>query len=117
MNIGPREYKQASLRIALAEGLPVEMRPMTREIVGVQSKSPHNGHATALMHQTCAEADKWWMTLILHVKPFSDGLTQEQLEKFYSRFGFVKIQDAADDGRPAVLMARSPQPPVITRIH
>jgi len=117
MDVGQREYKGASLRIALAEGLPEAMRPMTREIVGVQSMSPHNGHATALMHQTCAEADKWWMTLLLHVKPFSDGMTQEQLEKFYGRFGFVRIQDATDDGTPCVLMARSPSPPVIQRIH
>ena len=117
MTPGLRTHKQASLRIVIAEGLPEKMRPMTREIVGVQSSNPRKGDATALMWQTVAEADKWWVTLLVHVKPFDDGMSMEQLQHWYAKFGFVKIQDAADDGTPAVLMARSPQQPVVQRIH
>lgn len=117
MNIGLRTHKDASLRIALAEGIPEEMRERVREILSVQSSNPRKGHATALMHQTCAEADKWGYILLVQVRPFADGMTQEQLIRWYSRFKFVKIQDAADDGAPAILMARPQQPPAIARIH
>lgn len=112
MNIGLREHRSASLRIAEPEGLPVEMRPLVREILSVKSENPGKGHATALMWSTVAEADKWWFTLLIQVRPFADGMTQEQLEKFYAKFGFSILQRD-----PCVLMVRSPQPPVIARIH
>ncbi len=112
MDIGIRTYKQASLRVAAADGLPEEMRALVREILSVQSANPRKGDATALMHQTCAEADKYWFTLLVQVKPFDDGMSMEQLQKWYGRFGFVKVQD-----EPCVLMARNPKPPVIARIH
>lgn len=121
MNIGLRTHKDASLRVAVAEGIPVEMRERVREILSVKSSNPRKGDATALMWTVCAEADKWWITLLAHVKPFDDAspqtMTQEQLQHWYAKFGFVKIQDKADDGTPVVLMARNPQPPVVARIH
>ena len=112
MEPGLRTHRQASLRIAIAEGLPIEMRPNVREILSVQSSNPRKGDATALMYQVCAEADKWWFTLLVQVLPFDDGMTMEQLQKWYGRFGFLKIQD-----EPCVLMVRSPQPPRIARVH
>jgi len=117
VEVGLREYKAASLRIAIAECLPEHMRALVREIVSVQSTNPRKGDATALMWQTCAEADKWWFSLLVHVKPFDDGMSMEQLLHWYAKFGFVKIQDAADDGTPAVLMVRNPQPPKIQLVH
>lgn len=111
MTPGIRLHKQASLRVAIAEGWPVEIQDQVREIVSIQSTNPRKGHATALLHQVCAEADKWWITLLVQVAPFNDGMTLEQLEKWYCRFGFLRIQD------DPMLMARSPQPPVIERIH
>jgi len=111
MEPGLRTYKQASLRVAVASGLPIDMHELTREILSVKSDAPREGHATALLYQTCAEADKWWMTLVIQVRPFDDGMTMEQLQKFYTRFGFLKIQDEP------VLMARSPQLPNNPRMH
>ena len=92
-------------------GLPEDMRDATRELVGVQSTNPRKGHATALMHTVCAEADREWMTLLIQVKPFDDGMTEDQLMRWYGRFGFVQIQ------AEPILMARSPQKPVILRAH
>lgn len=111
MTPGRRTHKAASCRVAVAMGLPEDMREQTREIVGVQSTNPRKGHATALMHTVCAEADREWMTLLIHVEPFSDGMTEEQLLRWYGRFGFVKIQD------DPILMARSPQKSMILRAH
>lgn len=111
MDPGPRTYKKASLRIAIAEGLPADMWETTREIVGVQSENKRGGEATALMWQTIAEADQAWLTLIVHPLKFADGLPDEKLAPWYEKFGFVKIQEEP------CLMARSPQKPVIARLH
>lgn len=92
MPTGPRLYKQASLRIAIPD-VPEEMRPKLREIVSLQSEDRGKGHAKALMHQVCAEADRGNVTLMLTAKPFGEGMTQEQLEKFYGSHGFIRIQD------------------------
>ena len=111
MTPGLRTHKAASLRVAIAEGLPSEMWNVTREILDVHSTNPRKGHATALLHEVCVEADNWWMTLIVQVRPFDDGMTLEQLARWYSRFGFNVVQESP------CLMARSPQPPKIERIH
>ncbi len=108
---GLREHRSATLRIAIAEALPEDMRPMTREIVEVHSSNPRKGHATALMHQVCAEADKWWMTLFIKVEKFDEGMGDDDLKRWYGRFGFVVIQIEP------CLMVRSPQKPLVVRLH
>lgn len=105
MTPGLRTHKSASCRIAIAEGLPVAMQDATRELLDVEAADQGNGHASALMHQVTAEADRAWVTLILVARPFQDGMTQQQLERFYGRFGFAVIQ--ADP----VIMMRSPERP------
>lgn len=111
MNPGLRYYKRASCRIAIPEGLPVEFQDQVREVLSVASDDKRGGQASALMYQICTEADFAWITLMLHVKPFADGMGDEQLKSWYGKFGFVEIQ--ADP----LLMARSPQPPKIRRLH
>lgn len=111
MNIGLREYKRARLRIAVALGLPEDMQGETREVIGVISDNRLAGEATALMWQTCAEADVDWITLILHPEPFAPGMDAEKLKRWYEKFGFEEIQ-----AEPC-LMARSPQPAKIARPH
>lgn len=103
MKLGRRFHKQASLRIAIAEALPEDMHAGTREVVSLESDNPRKGHATALLHQVCAEADIDGIVLLLMPKPFGDGMTEEQLEKWYGRFGFTTVQTV-----PAKLMARQP---------
>jgi hypothetical protein len=112
MTPGLRVHRQASLRVAVAEGLPEDMREQTREILSVQSTNPRKGHATALMHTVCAEADRHWITLLVNVHAFDDGMSDEQLMRWYGKFGFSKIQD-----EPCVLMARAPEPPRIARVN
>lgn len=109
MTPGPRVHKQASLRVVIPQGVPESMRQGMREIVGVTSENPRKGHATALMHTVCAEADHTRMVLMLEAKPFAEGMTQEQLETWYARFGFQKIQETP------VLMARQAQVSRIAR--
>lgn len=104
MNPGLRDYKTATLRIAIAEGLPVEMWEPTREIVALHSTNPRKGHATLLMHSVCAEADKEGILLILQPQKFDDGMPDEKLEKWYEKFSFAVIQR-----EPVVLMARQVQ--------
>ncbi len=108
MNPGLRAYRQASLRVAVPDGLPEDMRDDIREIVAVHSDAPRKGHATALLHQVCAEADHDRKTLLIHVQPFDDGMSAEQLRKWYARFGFIEVQT-----NPC-LMARSPEKPRIS---
>jgi len=102
MNIGLRTHKSASLRIAVAEGLPDEMRPGTREIISVRAENSRKGHASALMCKVCNEADRQRIVLLLEAKPFDDGMNEDQLMRWYGRFGFIRIQDEP------VLMARQP---------
>jgi GNAT superfamily N-acetyltransferase len=111
MNQGLRTYRSASCRIAIATGLPEEMREAVREIVSVYAGNQGKGHAKALMWEVCTEADQWWVTLLIQVCPFDDGMTLEQLKRFYRGFGFREIQDEP------CLMARLPETPRIVRVH
>lgn len=114
MTPGKRDYKQASLRVAVAECLPEEMHAQTREIVSLESTNQRKGHATSLMWMVCHEADGARIALIVQPKSFGDGgMDDAQLEKFYLKFGFEKIQQV-----PVVLMARRPVlQKRIARIH
>jgi hypothetical protein len=105
MEPGLRTYKQATLRVAVPESLPEHMQPHMREILSVRSGSRQKGEASALMYRTCQEADDACVTLILQVAPFESGLTIEQLQKWYEKFGFAVIQT-----EPALMMARQVQP-------
>lgn len=106
MNPGLRTLGNATLTIGVCKALPPEMRPQTRELSGlsVPIESRRTGHATALMHDVCCEADEANITLVLFVQPFDDpDLGRTQLAEWYSRrFGFMPIQ--ADP----LLMARMP---------
>jgi len=112
MSPGLREHRSASLRIAMAQGLPEDMWELTRELIDVHSTNPRHGDANGLLAEVCTEADRWWMTLIITVRPFGDaGMDDAKLERFYRKFGFRRIQDSP------LLMARSPEVPRIEAIH
>lgn len=106
MNPGPRTLGNATLTIGECRALPKDMRAATRELSGlfVPIESRHSGHATALMHDVCSEADETGITLVLFVQPFDDpDLSRAQLADWYARrFGFVPIQ------AEPLLMARMP---------
>lgn len=104
MSPGMRVHKSASLRVAIPMGLPEDMHDQVREIIDVQSRNQRKGFATKLLRNVCTEADVEALTLLVQVQGFADGMSNDQLCKWYSRFGFVKFQD-----EPCVLMARSPR--------
>ena len=112
MEIGLRIHKSASLRVAVPESLPEHMQPHMRELVSVASDERGRGHASALMHRICQEADDACVTLLVQVKAFAEGMTDEQLQRFYSKFGFIVIQT-----EPVVLMARQVVPNRLVRMH
>jgi len=104
MNQGLRQHKSASLRIAMPESLPEDMRDGVSEIVGVSSGNQRKGHATALLHKVCKEADRDRQVLMLRVESYDDGMSNDQLISWYGKIGFAVIQR-----EPAVLMAREPK--------
>ena len=107
---GLRTYKSASCRVVVPD-LPEHLQDKVREIASVGASERRRGHATALMHTVTAEADLAQLVLILKVEP-TDGMTDEQLLKFYGKFGFEVIQS-----EPCILMQRAPQRPRIALAH
>lgn len=66
--------------------------------------SQNAGHATELMKEVCRRADLSRFMLMLEPQPFGKrALDAAQLEAWYAKFGFERIQS-----KP-VLMAREPQ--------
>lgn len=64
----------------------------------------NKGHATSLLKEVCQEADESQTLLVLVPNSFdTNALTTDQLEKWYEKFGFKRIQD-----KP-VLMCRDPK--------
>jgi len=101
---GDRSYEKARLRLVEPICVPEEMRPGMRELLSLSSADRGRGHATALMHQVCQEADDNLITLILIVDPYDAGMDEKQLERWYTRFGFTPIQPTP------LMMARQVQP-------
>ena len=102
--IGLHTHKGASLRIGKPE-LPPEasqtVRDTVLEVVGLQSDNPRKGHATALMYQVTAEADREAKVLMLMVTE-----NAEKLVRWYQRFGFLPTKDELDT---PVVMVRAPE--------
>lgn len=123
MRPGRREFKQASLTVAIPQTLPEHMRDRTREIthVFVEPEARRQHLATALMNFICQEADACAMTLILTAHWYEQGGPEDiehdagledwqptsgpdesQLVAWYEKFGFIKLQDTPK----GTLMAR-----------
>jgi hypothetical protein len=73
----------------------------------VPIESRKQGLAKALMQQLGKEADGAQISLLAEVRPYEDNITQDQLESFYKRNGFVSVQDDPK------LMLRIPVPPML----
>lgn len=112
MRPGRREFKAASLTVAIPVGLPEHMRAQTRELthVFVDADSRRQHLATALMNFVCQEADACGITLVLTARDYigeyaKDSVSlgpadvpaprpnEEQLVAWYEKFGFKKLQD------------------------
>lgn len=101
---GNRNHGGASLKLGYSMAIPAHMRGGIREITNVYTSEAKRGHgdASKLLKQVCDEADKERIVLMLIPKPFDDGLDELRLMAWYSRHGFMAIQD-----KP-MLMARQP---------
>lgn len=109
MRYGERKHNYATCEVGKCLAVPEKMRKDIREITCVTCELPYRGrgHATALLEQVCAEADRMKMILLIVVNPYGDseGMTKDQLIDWYgSRFDFHTIQ--ADP----VIMARQFNP-------
>ena len=100
--LGQHTNGKSALKITYPIGLPGHMRKNIREVTSLYTgnKFRGKGYASKLLQEVCISADKHAIVLLIAPKPFDNGLDQEQLISFYSRHGFVKIQDNP------VLMAR-----------
>lgn len=77
-------------------------------VSGLHSKQRGIGHATKLMQQVIDFADEYGKRLILTAcatEPES-GLSQTQLVRFYEKFGFVVVNEAATSFQ---VMERNPK--------
>lgn len=95
MRPGRRELNEASVEIANTVAVPAAMRPGIREVksLWVPKEQRKKRLATMLMNLICQEADANGITLILTAREYDDdSLTEEQLVKWYERFGFQVLQ-------------------------
>lgn len=105
METGTRTAGHATCRVRQTNSVPASMRAGIREVCSVEVPAEHQGqgHATALMHKVCSEADAAGMVLVLWPQPWGDNIamSRDELISWYSTtFGFQVIQPEP------VLMAR-----------
>lgn len=105
MEPGTRSNGPASLQLVRMVGIDKSVTDGLLEVKSVKTAKPNRrrGHASRLMVDVCAEADKSGTILVLTPEQFDNGpIGTKQLEHWYERFGFEVIQD-----KP-VLMCRDP---------
>lgn len=103
MKPGNRVHLSASLKLRFCKGIPSALRGGAREIYDLQAGTKGKRHAAGLLEKVCREADIANLMLMVHVKAFGEGLTNQQLEIWYTKLGFEPIQRA-----PSLLMVRMP---------
>lgn len=77
------------------------MRANAREILSLQCSNPRKGYGRRLMVEVCREADEAGMVLIVQPGQFAEGMTTEQLTRWYEGFGFMALPSEG-----ATVMAR-----------
>lgn len=94
------KYSQASAKLSR---LDADLYSLSN----VWSQSPGQGHGRGIMEKVIHFADKHGLTLVLMVQqygqPGSGRLSNEQLEQFYSCFGFLKHPNST---RPTTMYRR-----------
>jgi len=98
MKTGWRHHGAARLYIRQSTAVPLDLRPLTRELRSLETAagSQQQGHATMLVRKVCAEADRHGVVLVLWPVPWGDNIAMSasELADWYSRaFGFEQLQD------------------------
>lgn len=105
MEPGTRTHESSSLTVSVAAGVPDHMQPHVRELT--HFNTPHEdqrkGYASALLREVVLEADAAYITLLLTVRAYLNGMNSEQLAAWYRKFGFEEIQ------AEPLIMARRPR--------
>jgi predicted GNAT family acetyltransferase len=91
-----------TVQVVINPELPSHLR--VREVVALftEPEQRNKGYATELMKEVCAEADKCAIVLILKPERYGNTGGHKNLQAFYQKLGFVKVQ------QKPVLMARAP---------
>lgn len=80
----------------------------TASLSDLHVRTYRQGHATALMKKLESYADKHKLVLILQVRRYGtphEGMSNSELEMFYSKFGFIRQSDR----KPVVMIRPSMQ--------
>ena len=96
----------ASCHICRSEALPVSMRDKVLEVSRVQCDASRRreGIASRLMRSVCTHPDNIGQAVMLSVVPGDDSpLDANQLQEWYSSFGFGILQQATDT-TPAIMV-------------
>lgn len=103
MKLGIRTNGPSSLKLSYMKAV-VDGQLLEVSAVATWPTERKKGHATSLMKEVCQEADEAQTLLVLVPDSFDpEGMNTDQLEKWYEKFGFKRIQD-----KP-VLMCRDPK--------
>lgn len=93
----------SSLKLAPLVGME-EKQLLELSSLRTAKDSRNQGHATALLKEVCRRADMSMYILVLSPEPFENSpLTAKDLERWYGKFGFERIQD-----KP-VMLCRDPK--------
>lgn len=105
MSVTYMQDGSASLTVGPSSAVPPHLRGRVMDVsaVHVEPEDRRQGHATALLRMVCADADLSGFVLLLSPEPEDDGMPIDALAAWYSRLGFVTIQDEP------MLMARAPR--------
>lgn len=110
--IGRRTHEKAGLLLAFSKALPAKMRSRTREVLEVYTFGAFRGLglATKLLEETCEEADRHRLMLIVFPKPYSQVPSEPNvpgetrlISWYVNNFGFEIVQT-----KPVVMLARPP---------
>lgn len=85
--------------------LPAPIRGQVWEISHLYVAPEHRrqGEATRLLESICRQANRLGLALLVEARAYGDtDMSQEQLQRFYAKHGFVSIQASPP------LMARAP---------
>jgi hypothetical protein len=92
-----RKYETATCHIDEAwDGVPSDIRDRVTFVKDVKSTIKRAGHASGLMDMVMSEAKRKGRMLVLEPRAFDDGMTDDELVRWYERLGFTVFQPKSD---------------------
>ncbi len=92
-----RKFETATCRINDDwQELPPDMRGSVTFVSDVKSTIKRARHATGLMEMVIAEAKRKNRGVVLEPRSFADGMTDNELQRWYARLGFIVFQTKSE---------------------